>query len=114
LGTSRIAVNAVYIQMEEHEDASPARGEVQSRRRDSLKVFWCSQFPPQPNSESTTPQTSSRPSLPAPFPTKLPFDATDADYDLESLFDFKEMGISKVFTIARYRHELWSGRITPS
>jgi hypothetical protein len=50
----------------------------------------------------------------APFPTKLPFDATDADYDLESLFDFKEMGISKVFTIARYRHELWSGCITPS
>ena len=104
MGTSRIAVNAVYIQMEEHEDASPARGEVQSRRRDSLKVL---QFPPQPNSESTTPQTSSRPSLPAPFPTKLPFDATDADYDLESLFDFKEMGISEVFTIARYRHELW-------
>jgi hypothetical protein len=83
LGHVRIAVNAVYIQMEEHEDVSPARGEVQSRTQG---------FAPQPNSESTTPQTSSRPSLPAPFPTKLPFDATDADYDLESLFDFKENG----------------------
>jgi hypothetical protein len=44
-----------------------AGGEVQSRRRYSLKVFKGSQFPPQPNSESTTYQTPSRPSRPIPY-----------------------------------------------
>ena len=49
-----------------------------------------------------------------PFPPHSLRSYHSTDYDLESLFDFKEMGISKVFTIARYRHELWSGCITPS